>query len=43
MVLVIAFGYWTYLARIVRSLVLSLKEPSSSQQRALWASATSKS
>lgn len=25
-VLVIAFGYWTYLARIVRSLVLSLKE-----------------
>jgi peptide/nickel transport system permease protein len=24
--LVIAFGYWTYLARIVRSLVLSLKE-----------------
>jgi peptide/nickel transport system permease protein len=25
-VLVIAFGYWTYLARIVRGLVLSLKE-----------------
>ena len=25
-VLVIAFGYWTYLARVVRSLVLSLKE-----------------
>ncbi len=25
-VMVIAFGYWTYLARIVRSLVLSLKE-----------------
>ena len=24
--LVIAFGYWTYLARVVRSLVLSLKE-----------------
>jgi peptide/nickel transport system permease protein len=25
-VMVIAFGYWTYLARVVRSLVLSLKE-----------------
>ncbi len=25
-VLVIAFGYWTYLARVVRALVLSLKE-----------------
>ncbi len=31
--LVIAFGYWTYLARIVRGLVLSLKERASSSSR----------